>query len=124
VSRSTRRPKQNVWTRKERGPTVPALDSGHSPIALWRDGVVLPLIPALFGFSCLVSGHFKYRSLVLDGGPARALGVAALAFGASIHFHTFWGTGRSLSPYSQPALVAGGALFLAMLAFIAYATLF
>ncbi len=96
-----RRPTPNVWNRKERGPDASIWDSGSSSIAAWRDGVVLPLIPALLGLFPLISGHFEAMArgsrLVLDGGPARALGMAAIAFGACLHFHNFWGTNPTLS---------------------------
>src|SRR5262249_12507260 len=54
-----RRPKPSVWIRKDGGPDTSALDSGQSPIAVWRDGVVLPLIPVLFGLFPLASGHVE-----------------------------------------------------------------
>jgi hypothetical protein len=99
--------------------------SGRSGIAVWRDGVALALIPALLGLYPLIAGHFAIRTrswnLVLDGAPARALGLAAIALGACIHFHFYWDAHEDLSPYSQPAQVAAALVFFGALAYIAYA---
>jgi hypothetical protein len=99
----------------------------ESPMSRWRDGVVLALLPVLFGLFPLISGHFELKTrhgtLILNGGSARALGVAAIALGACVHFHNFWGQDEKLSPYCQPAMIAGALVFLSMLGYIAYAAL-
>jgi hypothetical protein len=99
--------------------------SGRSGIAVWRDGVALALIPVLLGLYPLIAGHFAMRTrggnLVLDGAPARAFGLAAIALGAGIHFHFFWDAHEDLSPYSQPAQVVAALVFFGALAYIAYA---
>jgi hypothetical protein len=85
------------------------------------------LIPALFGLWPLIAGHFEMRVrgglLVLDGAPARALGLAAIALGACVHFYYFWGAHDRLSSYSQPAQIIAALVFLGALGFIAFATL-
>jgi hypothetical protein len=127
----SRRPRPGSWPRKDRSLGELGLSpegSGSSGIAIWRDGVGLAAIPALLGLVPLVTGHFEMwmrhgSRLVLDGAPARALGIAALAFGACVHFHFYWGARKDLSPYSQAAQVGAAVVFLAALGYIAYATL-
>jgi hypothetical protein len=91
------RPKPSSWTRKDH-PRFESLcwseSSGRSPVAAWRDGVVLAAISVLIGLWPLMMGHFAMSArgghIVLDGAPARALGIAAIAIGACLHFHFFW----------------------------------
>jgi hypothetical protein len=130
MPKHTGRMKPGPWTRKDRGPSGSGLSfegSGRSDLAAWRDGVGLAVIPALFGLWPLVTGHFvmsvRGGQLALNGAPARALGIAAIALGACVHFHYFWGAHDRLSAYSQPAQVAAALVFLGALGYIAYATL-
>jgi hypothetical protein len=126
----SRRPKPGLWTRKNHrlgGSGLSSEGSGRSEIVVWRDGVVLALIPVLLGLYPLIAGHFEMRTrggkLVLDGAPARALGLAAIALGACVHVHFFWDAHDDLSAYSQLAQVTAALVFLGALAYIAYATL-
>lgn len=130
MTKPTRRPRPGVWTRKDRGLAGSSLSfegSGQSDLAAWRDGVGLALIPALFGLWTLITGHFamNFRSthILLDSALARVLGIAALALGACVHFHFFWGAHDRLSPYSQPAQAVAALVFFGALSFIAYAAL-
>jgi hypothetical protein len=128
MHKPSRRPKPGLWTRKDRklGSGLSSEGSGGSPIALWRDGVVLALIPILLGLVPLITGHFAMSTrggrLVLDGLSARALGVAAIALGACVHFHFFWDAHEDLSPYSQSAQILAILVFFGALGTIAYAT--
>src|SRR5262249_9134746 len=119
-----------LWTRKDRSRGVWDLwssGSGRSELAVWRDGVVLALIPVLLGLIPLITGHFETPRgrghLVLDGAPARALGLAAIAFGACVHFHFYWGVRDDLSSYSQLGQIGAVVVFLAAMGYIAYASL-
>jgi hypothetical protein len=129
MPKPSRRPKPGLWTRKDRSFGESGLfseGSGRSGIAVWRDGVVLALVPALIGLYPFITGHFAMRTrggwLVLDGAPARALGIAAIALGACVHFHFFWDAHDHLSHYSQPAQVVAALVFFAALGYLAYAT--
>src|SRR5262249_43320117 len=122
------RPKPGPCTRKDRssgGSGMVSEGSGRSRIAVWRDGVALALIPVLIGLYPLIAGHFAMRTrggtLVLDGAPARALGLGAVALGACVHFHFFWGADDDLSPYSRPAQIVAALVFFGALGYIAYA---
>lgn len=130
MPKSTRRTNPGLWNRKDRGLGGSGLSfegSGRSDLAVWRDGVGLAVILALFGLWPLIAGHFEIRlrgsPLVLDGAPARALGIAAIALGACLHVHYFWDTRDRLAPYAQPALVVAALVFLGALGFVAYSTL-
>jgi hypothetical protein len=130
MPKPSRRPRPGPWARKDRTFGESGLfseGSGRSGIAVWRDGVALALIPALLGLYPLITGHLAMRTrggnLVLDGAPARALGLAAIALGACIHFHFFWSAHDDLSPYSQPAQIVAALLFFGAWCWIAYATL-
>src|SRR5262245_31294541 len=102
-------------------------DGSRSSLGMWRDGMVLAAIVALVGLYPLLVGHFAVTSrgsrLVLDGGPARALGLAIISLAACLHFHFFWQRHEVLSDYSQAAMIIGAFVFLASLAYIAWTTL-
>ncbi len=89
---------------------------------MWREGVALPLLPTLYGLFVLVTGHVRLsgrgRGLTLDGGDARAFGLAAITLGAAIHFHYFWGPHPTLSRHQPAALAAATAAFLGAITYI------
>jgi hypothetical protein len=129
MPRPKKRSKPGPSTRKDRGSVGSGISSGgigQSGLAVWRDGVALALIPALIGLWPLSTGHFvmptRGANLVLDGAPARALGIAAIALGAGVHFYFFWEAYDRLSPFSRPAQVVAGLVFFGALGYIAYAT--
>jgi hypothetical protein len=118
-----KRPKPGPWTSKDRGPAFAFWNTGGSPLAMWRDGVVLPLILAIVGLVPLVTGHFEAKgrggTLVLDGAPARVLGLAVIAFGACWHVHSFWERHERLSWYSHRAMIVAGLVFLGSIGYLA-----
>jgi hypothetical protein len=77
------------------------------------------MIPAVVGLIPLVTGHLEYTvkggRVTIDGAPARALGLAALALGACLHVHFFWQRHEGLSEYGQPVLVASALVMLGSL---------
>jgi hypothetical protein len=103
-------------------------NSGNSDLARWRDGVVLAIIPALAGLYPVFTGHLAFSTrggwTVIDGTPARAAGVAAIALGLCLHFHAFWTTEEKLEPYRTPATIAAAVVFLGALGIAMYTWLF
>src|SRR5262249_48324051 len=62
--------------------------------------------------------------VTLDGPPAHAAGLAAVAFAACLHIHFFWGPDARLSRHSGPEMVAAALAFFRALGFVAYWCLF
>lgn len=125
MSKQAKRLKQGPWNRKDRGGGSMG-DPGGSALAQWRNGIILPLIPVVLGLFPLISGHFESivrvrgKMIVLDGPPARLLGVAAIAFGACLHIHYFWEGHETLAEFSQPVLIVAGLVFLTAIGFLFY----
>jgi hypothetical protein len=96
--------------------------SGRSELAMWRDGVVLALLPVIYGLFPLISGVVNIRSrrgaFHLEGMEARALGLAAIALGAALHVHFFWASHKTLSDHYGAGMIASAAVFLGSIAYI------
>lgn len=111
--------------RRVRGPVSSLFGSGGSSLSMVRNGIVLALIPVLWGLFPLISGHYEHRGrggrTVLDGWSARALGLAAIALGACLHVHFYWSRHDSLSEFRRPAMVVSVLVFLGALGFLALA---
>jgi hypothetical protein len=115
--------------RKDRGSRIAEglfESAGKGPLSIWRDGVVLALLPALYGLFPLISGHVylggrgRGGAVELHGGQARAVGVAAIALGIAIHVHFFWGAHETLSEYHGRGLLGAALLFFGALAYLGY----
>ena len=90
-----------------------------------REGIVLASLPALFGLLPLLTGHFEWTTrghrVSIDGAPARALGLAAIAFGFCLHVHFYWEPHENLTEHAQPAMIASALIMLASLGYAFYA---
>ncbi len=99
---------------------------GAQPPSAWKEmwigGIGVALIPIVYGFYCLYSGHshfFRKRHglITLEGWEAAVLAVAYVALGTYLHFHWFWGRHPRLRPWSPRLGLAAMAVFLAGLVF-------
>lgn len=124
---SSKRPRQGIWTRKDRLAGVESLfeASGRGGLSAWREGVVLALLPVLYGVFPLISGHITLRGrgggqFRLDDGPARAWGLAAIALGFAIHVRFFWSSHETLSEHHGRGMLASAVLFLGAVAYIVF----
>lgn len=112
-------------TRKDRSVLLENLlsdSSGRGSLTMWRDGVGMALVPVLYGAFPLLSGHADLSgrggTRVLEGGSARALGLAAIAVGAFIHFHNFWGSHPALERYRAPGEIAAIVAFILSIGYL------
>ena len=100
--------------------------SRGSSLSMIREGIVVAAIPALFGLLPLLTGHLQYHTrgggwVTIDGLPARALGLAAIALGFCLHVYFYWEPHETLVEHAQPALIASALVFLASLGYAFYA---
>ena len=116
------RSEDNVWTRKtHRTVFDDAEDLAYGPSGgrakQWIAGVILALLPIIYGIHCIQQGHttlFGSGDIdeKLSGVAGTSLAVAYIAVGAFIHFHYFWGLSERLYRFSQPLKVISLLVFL------------
>jgi hypothetical protein len=126
-------PDERNGTRRERRTLLDEVeDLAYTPSGgrgkQWFAGVVLAVVPVIYGIHSIQRGYATLPgrrgvSETLTGEAGVWLAVAAIAFGAFLHFHYFWGLSEGLWRFSEAlkvvsmlALLAafGGALFLAI----------
>lgn len=75
------------------------------PLKMWLAGVLLALIPLVYGLYCLRTGQAiffgKNGHLDLTGPAATSMAIAYMSVGGFIHFHYFWGLHPKLLGLSQ-----------------------
>ena len=72
---------------------------------MWLGGVVLALLPLLYGIRCIVTRKGELGTLIwpsaVDGGAAIALGLGWIGVGLFLHFHFFFGLHPGLEVHSR-----------------------
>lgn len=101
----------SFWTNKDHPSytdTVDDLANGPSGGrgTQWFAGVVLALIPIIYGIVCINRGWTPLwgrnsPAMILRGTESIILASSYIAAGFFLHFHYFWGLHRRLFRYSQ-----------------------
>jgi hypothetical protein len=92
-------------------------------MSMWRNGVVLAALPALYGLYFVVAGHVLHRGrggggFELIGLKARAYGLIFVAIGALLHVHFYWKSHPALRDRARAAMWGATAMGLAALAYV------
>lgn len=83
---------------------------------MWLLGVVLALVPIVYGVNCLQVGRTKFFgshgvNLEVEGPAGVALSIAYISLGMFIHGHWFWGLHSRLVFLSPVIKVLAALLF-------------
>lgn len=124
----------SIWTNKEHRTYLDdaenlAYGPSGGPVKQWLAGVVLALLPIIYGSICIDRGHTtlpgsRGGSLELKGDAGFWLAVSYIAIGAFAHFHYFWGLSDRLCRFSQFAKVSSLLVFLPSFIYAIYLALF
>lgn len=77
----------------------------------WVWGAALPIVPLIYGvwsvvtMRAVVPTHRTFSLYTLTGGPAVAVGIAAIAIGLFVHARWYWSNSRLLAPWCETCQV-------------------